>query len=45
MRAHTGERPFKCDECDSDFGYKQSLSRHKTLHKGRNSKTNYLNQK
>ena len=33
MRKHTGERPFKCDECDMDFMRKDHLTSHKLKHK------------
>ena len=29
MRSHTGERPFKCSECDATFGSKCKLKTHK----------------
>src|SRR5688572_23323188 len=29
---HTGEKPFKCSQCEMSFGLKQHLKRHEILH-------------
>lgn len=33
MRKHTGERPFKCTECDMDFMRKDHLTSHQLKHR------------
>ncbi|MCL4141967.1 UNVERIFIED_CONTAM: hypothetical protein GTU68_026420 [Idotea baltica] len=34
LRKHSGERPFKCDICDSSFTQKTHLSTHRRIHTG-----------
>jgi len=34
MRIHTGEKPYKCDECDRGFRIKCELTRHMRIHTG-----------
>ena len=34
MRQHTGDKPFKCDQCEYRTGDHNSLRRHKMRHNG-----------
>jgi KRAB domain-containing zinc finger protein len=34
MRIHTGERPYKCTECDRSFSSKGNLQVHIRIHTG-----------
>ncbi|KAK4317229.1 hypothetical protein Pmani_011673 [Petrolisthes manimaculis] len=37
MRIHSGEKPFKCPQCDRAFSLKGNLVQHAKLHSGRKS--------
>lgn len=41
---HTGERPFKCDVCESAFSRRKTLHEHKLLHKEKKFKCRYCEQ-
>ena len=31
---HTGEKPYNCDRCDTDFAQSSHLTTHKLIHTG-----------